>query len=333
MSSGGAAPVGTMRAVVQKRYGAPDRLRLAEIAKPSIGDDGVLVRVCAASANPLDWHFMRGLPYLVRMGNGWRGPENPVRGVDVAGVVEAVGKDVTAFHPGDEVFGHCSGTFAEYVRGTERNFAPKPSRLTCEQAAAIPVAGYTALQGLRDRGQVKSGQRVLVNGAAGGVGTFAVQIAKAMGAEVTGVCGTASVDLVRSLGADRVIDYTKEDFTREKRRYDVIFDAVGNRSLSACRRALTSTGTLVLVGTVSHGRFIGPMVRPMRSTIAGRFSKQHMGFFVAVNKKDDLLALKDLVEADKVTPVVDRVYPLSEAAEAMRYLEAGHAHGKVVITV
>ena len=322
-----------MKAIIQDWYGSPDVLRLGEIAKPTVDDDGVLVRVRAASANPLDWHVMRGLPYLVRMGDGWRRPQNPIRGVDVAGVVEAVGKNVTEFRPGDEIFGHRAGSFAEYVCGTERNFALKPARLTFEQAAAVPVAGYTALQGLRDKGQVKAGQRVLVNGAAGGVGSFAVQIAKAFDAEVTGVCGTRNVELVRSLGADAAIDYTKEDFTRERRRYDVIFDAVGNRSLAACRRALTPTGALVLVGTVSHGRFIGPMIRPLRGALLARFGRQRMGFFLAVNSKDDLLVLKDLIEAGKVTPVIDCAYPLSEAPEAIRYLEAGHARGKVVITV
>ena len=333
MSTNPTAPANTMKAIVQDRYGSPKRLKLVEIAQPTVDDDGVLVRVRAASVNPLDWHIMRGLPYLVRLGDGWRGPQNPVRGVDVAGIVEAVGKNVTEFHAGDEVFGHRSGSFAEFVSGKESNFALKPARLTFEQAAAVPVAGYTALQGLRDKGQVKPGQRVLVNGAAGGVGTFAVQIAKAFGAEVTGVCSARNVDLVQSLGADRVIDYAKEDFTRDRRRYDVIFDAVGNRSLAACRRALTPTGALVLVGTVSHGRFIGPMMRPIRGALLARFSKQRMGLFIAMNNKADLLVLKELIEADKVTPVIDRVYPLSEAAEAVRYLEAGHAHGKVVITV
>jgi NADPH:quinone reductase-like Zn-dependent oxidoreductase len=333
MANSTSAQVGTMRAIVQDRYGSPDRLRLAAIARPTPGDDGVLVRVHAVSVNPLDWHFMRGEPYILRMSAGFRRPANPVRGVDVAGVVEVVGKDVTQFRSGDEVFGQRAGSFAEYVCGEEGNFVLKPARLTFEQAAAVPVAGYTALQGLRDKGQVKAGQRVLVNGASGGVGTFAVQIAKAFGAEVTGVCSTRNVELVRSLGADRAIDYTQQDFTREKRRYDVIFDAAGNRSLSACRRALTPTGTLVVVGTASHGRWIGPMVRPLAAGLSSPFVRQRQVTYIAQYRAADLLTLKGLIEAGKVTPVIDRTYPLSEAAEAIRYLEAGHARGKVVVTV
>ncbi|HEV8354795.1 MAG TPA: NAD(P)-dependent alcohol dehydrogenase [bacterium] len=314
-----------MKAIVSDKYGSPDDLKLQEIDMPVIGDDGVLVRVQAASVNPYDWHVMRGSPFIVRLAEGLRRPKQRVRGVDVAGRVESVGKNVTQFQPGNEVFGGRTGAFAEYVGGTERNFVLKPSGLSFEQAAAIPIAGCTALQGLRDRGRLQPGQRVLINGAAGGVGTFAVQIAKALGAEVTGVCSTRNLDLVRSIGADEVVDYTAEDFTRRGQQYDVILEAFGNRSLSDLRRALTPNGTLVLAAG-SFTSLIGALV-------LSRVGRQRMLPFLATLSKKDLVTLKELIEAGRVTPVVDRTYPLSEAPEAIRYLETKHARGKVIITM
>jgi NADPH:quinone reductase-like Zn-dependent oxidoreductase len=322
-----------VKAIVGTKYGSPDGLELKEIDKPELLDDRILIRVRAASVNPYDWHLMRGLPYLVRVGGGGlRRPKTSVLGVDVAGHVEAVGKDVTEFQPGDEVFGGGAATFAEYTRGRERNFVSKPPGITFEQASAVAAAGCTALQALRDKGQVQTGQSVLINGAAGGVGTFAVQIAKALGANVTGVCSTRNVELVQSLGADQVVDYTREDFTRSGQRYDLILDAVGNHSLSALRRAMTPKGTLVFVGGTG-GRVLGPLLRPLRGLVLSRFVGQRMLMFLAKVTKDDLVALKELIEAGKVTPVIDRTYPLGETPEAIRYLEAGHARGKVVITV
>jgi NADPH:quinone reductase-like Zn-dependent oxidoreductase len=326
-----------MKAIAQDRYGAPDVLELRELDKPIVGDDDVLVRVHAASANPYDWHFMRGLPYIVRAvgsraGFGLRGPKRPVRGRDVAGEVEAVGKRVTHLRPGDEVYGVGHGTFAEYLRASEGDLALKPANLTFVQAAAMPVAAVTALRALRDHGQVHPGQTVLINGAAGGVGTFAVQIAKAFGADVTGVCSTRNLEMVRSIGADHVIDYTAEDFTRGPKRYDLILDLVGNHSVSACRRALEPTGMLLL----SHGgrsNWIGPMGQILRALVVSRFVGQKLLAFTAHVTKEDLVVLKELAEGGKVTPVIDRTYPLSESPDAMRHLEAGHARGKVVITV
>jgi NADPH:quinone reductase-like Zn-dependent oxidoreductase len=322
----------TMKAVINNKYGSPDGLELQEIGKPVMGDDGVLVRVQAASVNPLDWHFMRGLPYFVRLTAGLRRPKSIFLGVDVAGQVEAVGESVTQFQPGDEVFGGRDGAFAEYVGGRERNFVTKPESLTFEQAATIPIAGCTALQALRDHGQLQAGQRVLINGAAGGVGTFAVQIAKAFGAHVTGVCSARNVDLIRSIGADQVIDYTRTDFTRGGQRYDLILDAVGNRSLRALRRALTPRGALVIIGGGS-GKLFGGLTLPLRALVVSRFVRQRLSFFVAKLRKEDLVVLGELVEAGKVTPVIDRTYPLSETPEAIRHLETGHARGKVVIIV
>ena len=322
----------TMKAIVQEEYGSPDKLELGEVDKPVVGDDDVLVRVKAAAVNALDWRVMRGLPYLVRMSEGRRRPENPIRGVDLAGRVEAVGKNVTEFKPGDEVFGERRRAFAEFVLGKEEHFAHKPASLTFEQAATLGCAALTALQGLRDKAEVKPGQKVLINGAGGGVGTFSVQIAKAFGAEVTAVCHTHNVEMVRSIGADHVIDYTREDFTKTKERYDVVFDNVGNRSLRRLRRILTPSGTLVFVGG-PHFRFFAPLIRILRGVIVSRFSKQRLRPHLATHSKDDLLVLKELVESGKVTPVIDRTYPLSEAPEAIRYLEQGHAKGKVVITV
>jgi NADPH:quinone reductase-like Zn-dependent oxidoreductase len=323
-----------MKAILRDKYGGPDVLELSDIDRPVIDDDSMLVRVRAASINAYDWHMMRGLPFLVRLSEGLRKPKSSAMGVDVAGLVEAVGKNVTQFRPGDEVFGARTGSFAEYVRGGPKSFlVPKPAGLTFEQAAAVPMAAQTALQGLRDKGQIKPGQRVLINGASGGVGTFAVQIAKSFGAHVTAICGTRNVDMVRSLGADQVIDYTKEDFTRSGQRYDLILDVAANRSLSDCGRVLTATGTLVIVGA-PDGRRMGPMVaRLLRAVVLSRFGSQKMLPFLAKNSNEDLIFLKELIETGKVRPVIDRTYPLSETAEAIRYLEEGHARGKVVIKV
>ncbi|MGD0198724.1 MAG: NAD(P)-dependent alcohol dehydrogenase [Solirubrobacteraceae bacterium] len=321
-----------MRAIVNTEYGSPDVLELREIDRPQPRSGEVLVRVHAASVNPLDWHFMRGLPYVLRAaGSGMRKPRATVRGVDLAGQVEAVGVDVTGFQPGDEVFGGLDGAFAEYACGSQQKLARKPAGLTFEQAAAIPIAGCTALQALRDHGQVQSGQSVLINGAGGGVGTFAVQIAKTFAAEVTGVCSTGKVALVRSLGADHVIDYTADDFTQGA-RYDLIVDCAGNHPLGAVRRALAATGTLVMVGGDS-GNWLGPLVGPLQVLALSRFVKHRLRVFIANINRADLDALSDLVEAGKLTPVVDRTYPLPETAEAIRYLETGHAAGKTVISV
>jgi NADPH:quinone reductase-like Zn-dependent oxidoreductase len=275
---------------------------------------------------------MRGLPYLVRISEGVRKPKRSAAGVDLAGDVEAVGKNVTQFQPGDEVFGERGGAFAEYVCGTENKFVLKPANLTFEQAAAVPMAGFTALQALRDRGHVQPGQRVLINGAAGGVGTFAVQIAKAFGADVTGVCSTRNVDMVRSIGADQVVDYTREDFTRSERRYDLILDVAASRSLTDCRRVLDSNGIFVVIGA-PDGRWVAFLARVLGAVLLSRFGSRKMLPFLAEFSNADLIVLKELIEAGKVTPVIDRTYPLSETAEAIRYIEEGHARGKVVITV
>lgn len=323
----------TMKAIVYRRYGSPDVLELREIDKPVVDDDAVLVRVRAASVNALDWHRMRGWPLLVRLSDGLRKPKDSALGVDMAGHVEAVGRNVTRFRPGDEVFGARTGAFAEYVRGSERSsFAPKPAGLTFEQAAAVPVAATTALQGLRDKGQVQAGQHVLINGAAGGVGTFAVQIAKAFGAHVTGVCSSRNVEMVRSIGADEVIDYTRQDFTAGGLCYDLILDIAGSRSLSACRKVLTPRGTFVVVGGPG-GRLIAPADRAVKAALMSRFVSQRMLPFLANTTREDMIILKDLIDAGTVTPVIDRTYPLSETPAALRYVEEGHARGKVVITM
>jgi len=323
-----------MKAIVQDAYGSPDVLELREIATPVVGGDEVLVRVLAAGVDQGVWHLMAGLPYLVRVaGVGLRAPKNPVRGVDVAGRVEAVGENVTGVQPGDEVFGTCRGSFAEYACARADRLVPKPSNLTFEQAAAVPVSGCTALQALRDRGKVRPGQRVLIIGAGGGVGTFAVQLAKAFGVEVTGVCSTTKVELVRSIGADRVIDYTREDFADGDSRYNVILDIAGNRSLSHLRRALAREGTLVLVGGEGGGRWLGGVDRTLRALVLSRFVRQGLSTWIATQPKEDLEVLHELLETGKVTPVVDRTFPLSEVPEAIRYLRGGRARGKVVITV
>jgi NADPH:quinone reductase-like Zn-dependent oxidoreductase len=325
------APGNPMKAIVYCDYGSPDVLKVEDVEKPVPGDDEVLIRVRAAALNPLDWHFMRGTPYVGRIGMGLRRPEVTRLGVDFAGTVEAIGKKVTRFKPGDEVFGARTGAFGEYVSvRAEGAVAPKPANLTFEQAASVPIAAITALQGLRDKGQVRAGQKVLINGASGGVGTFAVQIAKSLGADVTGVCSSRNVDLVRSLGADRVIDYTRTDFTKGDQRYDLIFDTVGNHSLSECRRALNPGGIYLIVGGPS-GRWIAPLDRALGAFVLSPFVSQKLVMFFARMNRDDLVALGDLVQAGKVTPVIDRRYRLSEVPAAMRYLEEGHARGKVVI--
>jgi NADPH:quinone reductase-like Zn-dependent oxidoreductase len=312
-----------VKAVVFHSYGPPDVLRCEEIDKPIAGDDEILIRVHAASVNPLDWHLMRGSPFFLRAQAGLRAPKVTRLGVDLAGQVEGVGRNVTRFQPGDEVFGASRGAFAEYVAGRDRAFAPKPANLTFEEAAAVPVAGCTALQALRDKGQIRSGQRVLINGAAGGVGTFAVQIAKSFGAEVSGVCSTRNVDLVRSIGADHVVDYTRNDFTQGTVRYDLIVDAFGTRSLSGCRRVLAPGGTYIVVG--------GPLA-VVKALAVSRFVREKLGVVMASVKAADLMALKELIEAKQLTPVIDRRYPLSEVPAAIGYLEQGHARGKVVIS-
>jgi NADPH:quinone reductase-like Zn-dependent oxidoreductase len=324
----------TMQAVVQDTYGSADVLRLAQVPRPETTDDEVLVRVRAASVHIGDLHVMTGQPYLMRvMGFGLRAPKARVRGMDVAGTVQAVGKNVTRFHPGDDVFGTCDGAFAEHASARVDTLAPKPFNLTFEQAAAIPTSACTALQALR-AGGIASGQQVLIIGASGGVGIFAVQIAKALGAEVTGVCSTAKTDLVGSIGADHVIDYTQEDFTRSGQRYDLILDTGGNRSLSQLRRALTPVGTLVLVGGEGGGRWIGgAMGRSMRALMLSPFVSQQLRMIIAKATSDDLEFLTQLIEAGKVTPVIDKTYPLDETPDAIRHLAAGSARGKLVITV
>ncbi|MGH3147376.1 MAG: NAD(P)-dependent alcohol dehydrogenase [Rubrobacter sp.] len=324
-----------MKAMVNMKYGPPDVLELTEVEKPDPSDDKVLLKVHAASVNPADWHFLRGKPYVARLQIGLRKPKDRVLGCDVAGQVEAVGENVTMFQPGDEVFGspfmHGFGAFAEYVCVPEDLLVPKPATLSFEQAAAVPLAASTALQGLRDHGRIEQGHRVLIVGASGGVGTFAVQVARSFDAEVTGVCSTRNVDMVRSLGADHVIDYTQEDFTRSGRKYDLIFQLAGTRSPSECRRALTPKGTLVLSSGESDGRWIGPVDRIIKALVLSPFVSQKLASFTVKPDKEDLQSLTQLIEAGTLTPVIDRAYSLSETPEAIRYLESGHARGKVVI--
>jgi NADPH:quinone reductase-like Zn-dependent oxidoreductase len=323
-----------MRAIVGESYGSADVLRLSDIDRPEIARDKVLVRVEAAGLDRGVWHVMTGLPYPIRLaGYGLRAPKNPVPGMDLAGIVEEVGAGVTRFAPGDAVFGIGRGTFAEFARALETKLAPKPANLTAEQAAVVAVSGLTALQGLRDRGKVGAGQQVLVIGASGGVGTYAVQLGKAFGADVTAVCSTTKVDLVRSLGADHVVDYTREDFADGERRYDVSLDIGGNAPLSRLRRALTAKGTLVIVGGESGGRWLGGNDRQLRAIVLSRFVDQTLTTFIAGENHRDMLVLKELIEAGEVTPVIDRSFPLAEVPEAIRYLEQGRARGKVVIDV
>lgn len=323
-----------MKAIVQESYGStPDVLQFREIARPVVGDDDVLVRVHAAGVDQGVWHLMAGMPYVMRLaGFGLRAPKNPVRGYDVAGRVEAVGGNVTPFRPGDEVFGTCRGSFAEYASARPDRLARKPANLTFAQAAAVPISGYAALQAVRDHGQVQAGRRVLIIGAGGGVGTFAVQLAKAFEAEVTGVCSTQKVELVRSLGADRVIDYTREDFANGPTRYDVILDIAGNRSLAHLRRALDQRGTLVIVGGEGGGKWLG-VGRQLQASALSPFVRQKLGTFISKERKRDLEELRKLLEAGTIRPIVDRTFPLNEVPAAIRYLRDGRPQGKVVITV
>jgi NADPH:quinone reductase-like Zn-dependent oxidoreductase len=324
----------SMKAMVRDAYGPPDVLELRDIDIPEIADDEVLVHVHAAGVGRDVWHVMTGLPYPIRLaGYGLRAPKNPVIGSDVAGVVEALGKNVTRFQPGDEVFGIGKGSYAEYVCAREDKLAHKPVNLTFEQAAVVAIMGSTALQALRDHGKVRPGQEVLIIGASGGVGTYAVQIAKAFGAEVTGVCSTAKVEMVRSIGADYVIDYTQEDFAEGDQHYDLILDIGGNSSLARLRRALGSRGGLVIVGGEGGGRWLGGTDRQIRALLLSPFVSQKLGTFVNKENHEDLMVLGELIESGKVTPVIDRTYPLAEVPEALRYLEQGHARGKVVISV
>ncbi len=323
-----------MKAIVRYRYGSTDVLECREIERPLVGDDDVVVRVRAAGVDQGVWHVMAGLPYPIRVaGFGLRAPKNPVLGADVAGVVEAVGKGVSGFRPGDEVFGIAKGSYAEYARASEDRLVPKPPNLTFEQAAVVAISGLTALQGLRDHANVRPDQKVLIVGASGGVGTYAVQVAKVFGAQVTGVCSTTKVELVRSLGADHVIDYTREDFADGQQRYEVILDIGGNASLSRLRRALTAKGTLVIAGGETDGRWLGGTDRQLRALVLSRFVGQKLGTFVSREKHGDLMVLKELIEAGRVMPVVDRAYPLSDVPDAIRYMREGRARGKVVITV
>ncbi len=321
-----------MKAILFTRYGSPDVLQVTEVEKPVPNENQVLIKVMAASANPLDWHRMRGEPFLARMGEGLRKPQDPRLGADVAGQVESVGKNVTEFKPGDEVFGAVgAGSFAEYVCTRDKNLALKPANVSFEAAAAAPVVGYTALQGLRDHGKIRAGQKVLVNGAAGGIGTFAVQLAKSYGTEVTGVCSTRNLDMVCSIGADHVVDYTREDFTRTGQQYDLIYDAIGNRSIFDYRRALAPLGKCVIAGFTSLPRLFEHMVL---GPLVSRRGNRKVGMMGISNaKKEDLLTIQELLETGKVVSVIDRRYPLTETAEAIRYLETLHARGKVIINV
>jgi NADPH:quinone reductase-like Zn-dependent oxidoreductase len=322
-----------MKAMVYDKYGSPDVLELREIDEPEVTDDGVLVRVRAASVNPVDWHMLTGAPYLVRTETGLRKPKREVLGVDFAGTVEAVGRSTSEFQPGDEVFGARNGSFAEYVC-VRKAVVPKPANVTFEQAAAVPVAAISALQGLRDRGRIQAGQNVLINGASGGVGTFAVQIAKSFGAEVTGVCSTRNVEIVRSIGADHVVDYTQDDFTRNGRRYDIMLDIAGNRSWSDCKRVLTDRGTLVIVGGPKTNRWLGPMGQVIKVRVASLAGSRKVAApFLAKTTKEDMIVLQNLLADGKVTPVIDRRYDLGEVPEALSYLGEGHAQGKIVINV
>ena len=323
-----------MKAIVQDKYGSADVLELRDVEKPQPEDDEVLIRVHAAGVDPGVWHLMTGRPYLVRaMGFGLRRPKIRVRGTDAAGIVEATGKNVVRLKPGDSVYGTCDGSFAEYACAKAERFAPKPSNLSFKQAAAVPVSGVTALHGLRDAGKLQPEQKVLIIGAAGGVGTYAVQLAKAFGAVVTGVCSTSKAELVRAIGADEVIDYTREDFTEGTRRFDLILDTAGRRPLSQVRQALTPQGTLVIVGGEGGDRWLGGFQREIFAPLRSRFTEQNVVGLISTERQQDLLTLKDLIEEGKLTPVIDRTYALGAAPQAIRYLEQGHARGKVVLIV
>jgi NADPH:quinone reductase-like Zn-dependent oxidoreductase len=321
-----------MKAIVHVRYGRPNLLEVREVDKPVIEDDQLLVRVRASSVNPVEWYGVTGFVFA-RMGNGLRTPKSTSVGADLAGLVEGVGKDVTEFQPGDEVFGTSGYSWAEYAPASEERLALKPANLSFEEAAAVPIAAITALQALRDKGRVQPGQKVLINGASGGVGTFAVQLAKSFGAEVTAVCSTRNVEQARALGADRVVDYTQEDFTKRGERYDLMLDIVGSRSFLACRRVLTPEATVVLIGGPMTYRGLGPLPHLAGTILKSRGRSQKVTFFVAKITTGDLAYLRELLEAGKVKPVIDRTYPLSEAPDALAYLGEGHARGKVVITV
>jgi len=322
-----------MKAAVYTRYGPPDVVQITDVEKPVPQDNEVLIKVHAASVNPVDWHLMRGLPYFVRLAAGLPNPKIARLGADVAGQVEAAGRNVAQFKPGDEVFGCCRGSFAEYACAPESRLALKPESVTFEQAACAGVAALTALQAFRDKGHLQPGERVLINGAAGGVGTFAVQIAKAFGAEVTGVCSSGNVEMVRSLGADRVIDYTQENFTTSGQRYHLILDCIGNHSLSACKRVLTSEGRCIAVGGPGGKWMLGSLASAILSPMLSRLSSRKLIVFLARINQADLTYLGELMASRKVTPVIDRRYPLSELPGAIRYLETGHARGKVVIAL
>jgi NADPH:quinone reductase-like Zn-dependent oxidoreductase len=324
-----------MRAIVQDRFGPPDVLRLSDIDVPEIGPGDVLVRVHSAALNPYDWHMLRGDPLVARLmgGTGLRRPKSPVAGIDAAGTVEAVGASVHGLQPGQAVLGFCPGAFAEYARAEAGKVVPMPSGLTFEQAAAVPMAAVTALQGIREVGEVRPGHQVLINGAAGGVGTYAVQIAAAQGADVTGVCSADNADLVRSLGASHVVDYAKEDFTDGRTRFDVILDNVGNRPFGRLRRALTPSGTLVFNAGGAPGRVFGAVGSMIRTTAVDRFVRQRLRFLIARLDRANLLAVTALIEDGKLTPVLGRTYQLADAAEGLRHVEQGHARGKIVITV
>ena len=322
-----------MKAIFHERFGGPEVLALSDVERPKLEDDRVIVRVRAASMNPYDWHMIRRLPYVARASAGLRSPKHPVPGADFAGVVEEVGANVTGFAPGDRVFGSGPGAFAEYVAARGRSIAGKPDNITFEQAAAVPMAGLTALQGIRDRGRLRAGEKVLVNGASGGVGTFAVQIAKAMGAVVTGVCSGRNVDMVRSIGADHVIDYTDEDFTHSGIRYDLIFDVVSTQRLSAIRKSVSDTGRYVTAGAVEMGNWIGPFSHLARVKLGSIMGKPTMMSMLTKGSPDDLGVLRDFLASGEIVPVIDRSYPLAETPEAMAYLETMRARGKIVITL
>jgi NADPH:quinone reductase-like Zn-dependent oxidoreductase len=322
-----------MKAIVYDKYGPPEVLKCEEIEKPVPRESEVLIRVSAASVNPYDWHFMRGLPYFMRLMTGLGRPKERRLGVDGAGYVEAVGKNVIRFKPGDAVFGTCRGAFAEYACAAEGVVAAKPDKVSFEQAAAVPIAGLTALQGLRDKGKIHSGMRVLINGAAGGVGTFAVPIAKSLGAEVTGVCSTKNVEMVRTMGADEVIDYTRADFTRLGQRYDLLFDCIGNHSLPECRRVMNPNGVFVGVGGTTGRWMFGLLVRSVAVLLLSPFLSQKFVSFIAKPSAEDLAFIAELIAGGKLRPVIDRRCGLNVIPEAVRYLEAGHARGKVVISL
>jgi len=321
-----------IKAIVQDRYGSPDVLELKDVDKPVAGENEVLVRVRAAAVNIGNWHLLRGVPYAMRPAVGLFKPKHEIPGLDLAGEVEAVGGGVKQLQPGDEVFGWCDGAFAEYACTEEDHLLARPANLTLEQSAAVGDSAFTALTAVRDQGKVQPGQKVVINGASGGVGTFAVQIAKSVGADVTGVCSTKNVDMVRSIGADQVIDYTQEDFTQDRHRYDVMLDLVGNRSLSDCRRSLTAQGTYVLVGVSDMGRWLG-LARQIKVFASPPFVRQRMRIFITRHTREDLVVLKELVEAGDVMPVIDRRFQLSEVPDALRYQGEGRPHGKIVIAV